>query len=65
MVPAMFQILETVLELTFRDGLEYARLIISNRRFVIESLSFEWVFEFWKQTKVTGGYVGTLRRLSK
>ena len=34
----MFPLLETVLELTFRDGLEYARRIIFNRRFVIESL---------------------------
>ena len=51
----MFPLLDTVLEVTFRDGLEYARRIIFNRRFVIESLSFECVFEFWKQTKVTGG----------
>ena len=64
-VPAMFPLLETVLELTFRYGLEYARRIIFNRRFVIESLSFEWFFEFWKQPKVTGGYVGTARRLSE
>ena len=62
---AMFPLLETVLELTFRDSLEYARRIIFNRLFVIESLSFEWFFEFWKQPKVTGGYVGTVRRLSK
>ena len=55
----MFPLLETVLELTFRGGLEYARRIIFNRRFVIESLSFEWFFEFWKQPKVTGGYVET------
>ena len=61
----MFPILETVLELTFGDSLEYARRIIFNRRFVIESLSFEWFFEFWKQAKVTGCYVGTVRRLSK
>ena len=61
----MFPLLETVLELTFRDGLEYARRVIVNRRFVIESLSFEWFFEFWKQPKVTGGCVGTVRRLSK
>ena len=53
-VPAMFPLVETVLEITFRDGLEYARRIIFNRRFVIESLSFEWFFEFWKQPKVTG-----------
>ena len=64
-VPVMFPLLETVLELTFRDGLEYARRIIFNCRFVIESLSFEWFFEFWKQPKVIGGYVGTVRRLSK
>ena len=64
-VPAMFPLLETVLELTFRDGLEYARRIHFNRRFVIESLSFEWVFEFWKQPIVTGGYVGNVRRLWK
>ena len=64
-VPAMFPLLETVLELTFRDGLEYARRIIFNRRFIIESLSFEWCFEFWKQPKVTGCYVGTVQRLSK
>ena len=64
-VPEMFPLLETVLELTFRDGLENARHIIFNRRFVIESLSFEWFIEFWKQPKVTGGYVGTVRRLSK
>ena len=44
----MFPLLETVLELTFRDGLEYARRIIFNRRVVIESRSFEWFFEFWK-----------------
>ena len=50
----MFALLETVLELTFRDGLEYTRRIIFNRRFVIESLSFEWFFEFWKRPKVTG-----------
>ena len=61
----MFPLFETVLERTFRDGLEYARRIIFNRCFVIESLSFEWFFEFWKQPKVTGGYVGTVRRLSK
>ena len=61
----MFALLETVLELTFRDGLEYARRIIFNHRFVIESLCFEWFFEFWKQPKVTGGYVGTVRRLTK
>ena len=61
----MFSVLETILELTFRDGLEYARRIIFNCRFVNESLSFEWFFEFWKQPKVTGGYVGTVRRLSK
>ena len=61
----MFPLLETVLERTFRDGLEYARRIIFNRRFVIESLSFEWFFQFWKQLKVTGGYVGTVQRLSK
>ena len=61
----MFPLLETVLEFTFRDSLEYARHIIFNRRFVIESLSFEWFFEFWKQPKITGGYVGTVRRLSK
>ena len=61
----MFPLLETVLELTFKDGLENARRIIFKRRFVIESLSFEWFFEFWKQPKVTGGYVGTVRRLSK
>ena len=64
-VPVMFPFLKTVLGLTFRDGLEYARRIIFNRRFVIESLSFEWFFEFWKQPKVTRGYVGTARRLSK
>ena len=61
----MFPLLEIVLELTFRDGLEYARRIIFNRRFVIESLSFESFFEFWNQPKVIGGYVGTARRLSK
>ena len=55
----------TVLELTFRDGLQYARRIIFNRRFVIELLSFKWFFEFWKQSKVTGRCVGTVRRLSK
>ena len=64
-VAAMFPLLETVLELTFRDVLEYARRIIFNRRFLIESLSFEWFFEFLKQRKVTGVYVGTVRRLSK
>ena len=61
----MFPLLETVLELAFRDNLEYARRIIFNRRFVIESLSFEWFFEFRKQPKVTGGHVVTVRRLSK
>ena len=59
----MFPLLETILELTFRDGLEYARRIIFNHRFVIESLSFEWFFDFWEHPKVTGGYVGTVRRL--
>ena len=61
----MFPLLETILELTFKDGPEYDRRIILNRRFVIESLSFESFFEFWKQPKVTGGYFGTVRRLSK
>ena len=61
----MFPILETVLELTFRNGLEYARRIIFNRRFVIDSLSIEWFLEFCKQPKVTGGYVGTVWKLSK
>ena len=51
--------------LTFWDSLEYARRIIFNCRFAIQSLSFEWFFEFWKQPKVKGGYVGTVRRLSK
>ena len=64
-VPVMFPLLETVLELTFMDGLEYAHRIIFNRRFVMESLSFEWFFEFWKQLKVTGSYVGTVQRLTK
>ena len=64
-VPAIFPLLETVLELTFRDVLEYARSIIFNPHFVIESLSFEWFFEFWKQPKVTTGYVGTVWRLLK
>ena len=61
----MFPLLEIVLELTFRDGLEYARRIILDRRSVIGSLSFEWFFKFWKQPKETGDYVGTLRSLSK
>ena len=61
----MFPLLETVPELTFRDGLEYVCSIIFNRRFAIESLFSEWFFEFWKQPKLTGGYVGTVRRLSK
>ena len=61
----MFPLLKTVLELTFRDDLEFFRRIIFNRRFVIESLSFEWFFELWKQPKVTGGYFGTVRKLSK
>ena len=61
----MFTLLETVPKLTLRDGLKYARRIIFNRRFVIESLFFEWFFEFWKQQKVTGVYVATVRRLSK
>ena len=61
----MFPLHKTVLELTFRDGLEYARRIIFNRHFAIESLSLEWLFEFWEQLKVTGGYVGTVRKLSK
>ena len=65
MVAAMFPLLKTDLELTFRDGLEYARRIIFKRRFVIETLSFELFFEFWKRPNVTGGYVGTVRRLSK
>ena len=39
--------------------------IIFNGRFFIESLSFEWGFEFWKQPKVRGGNVGTVRMLSK
>ena len=59
----MFPLLETVLEVTFRDGLENARRIILNRRFVIESLSFASFFEFWKQLKVTGGYVGIVEAM--
>ena len=55
----MFPLLETVLELTFRDGLEYARPIIFHRCFVIEWLSLEWFFEFWEHSKVAGSYVGT------
>ena len=61
----MFPLLEAVLELTFRDGLEYTRRIIFNHHLVIESLSFEWFSEFWKQPKVSGGYVETVRRLLK
>ena len=57
-VPAMFPLLETVLELTFRHGLEYARRIIFNRRFVIESLSFEWFFEFGNSQKSQGAMSG-------
>ena len=64
-VSVMFPLLETVMELTFRDGLEYAGRIIFNPRFVIESLYFEWFFEFRKQPKVTGGYVRTVQKLSK
>ena len=61
----MFPLLETALELTSIDGLEYARRIMFNRRFVIELVSFEWFFEFWKQSNVTGRYVGNVQRLSK
>ena len=50
----MFPLLETILELTFRDGLEYARRIIFNRRFVIESLSFEWFLSFGNSQKSQG-----------
>ena len=57
----MFLLLKKVLELTFGDVLEYARRIIFNRRFVIESLSFEWLKEFWEHSKVAGSYDRTVQ----
>ena len=64
-VPAMFLLLETALKLTFWNGLQLARRITLNRLDVIEPLSFELHFQFWKHQKVAGSYVGTVRRLSK
>ena len=61
----MFLLLETVLELTFWNGLQLARRITLNRLDVVEPLSFERHFQFWEQPKVAGSYVGTARRLSE
>ena len=61
----MFPLLETVLELTFWNSLQLARRITLNRLDVVESLSFERHFQFWEHQKVTGSYVGTVRRLSE
>ena len=61
----MFPLLETVLELTFWNGLQLAHRITLNRLDVIEPLSFEHHFQFCEYPKVAGSYVGTVRRLSK
>ena len=59
----MFPLLETFLELTFRNGLQLARRITLNRLNVVEPLSFERHFQFWEDPKVAGNYVRTVRRL--
>ena len=64
-VPAMFPLLETVLELTFWNSLQLARRFTLNRLDVVEPLSFERHFQFWEHPKVAGSYVGTVRRLSE
>ena len=61
----MFPLLETVLELTFWNGLQLVRRITLNRLDVVEPLSFKRHFQFWEHLKVAGSYVGTVRRLSK
>ena len=61
----MFPLLETVLELTFWNGLQLARRITLNRLDVVEPLPFERHFQFWEHPKVAGRYVGTVRRLSE
>ena len=57
--------LKAVLERRFWNGLQLARRITLNRLDVVEPLSFERHFQFWKHRKVTGSYVGTVRRLAK
>ena len=50
-VPAMFLLLETVLELTFWNGLQLARRITLNHLDVVEPLSFGRHFQFWEHPK--------------
>ena len=64
-VPAIFPLLETVLELTFWNGLQLARRIALNRLDVVKPLSFERHFQFWGHIKGAGSYVRTVRRLSE
>ena len=61
----MFPLLETVLDLTFWNGLQIARRITLNRLDVVVPLSFERHFQFWEHPKVAGSYVGTARMLSE
>ena len=59
----MFLLLETVLELTFWNGLQLTRRITLNRLDVVEPPSFKRHFQFWEHPKVAGSYIGTVRRL--
>ena len=65
MLPALLPHLKAVLERRFWNGLQLARRITLNRLDVIEPLSFECHFQFSEHLKVTGSYVGTVRRLEK
>ena len=64
-LPAVLPRLKAVLERRFWNGLQLARRITLNRLDVVEPLSFERHFQFWKHRKVAGSYVGTVRRLAK
>ena len=57
--------LKAVLERRIWNGLQLVRCITLNRLDVVEPLSFERHFQFGEHPKVTGSYVGTVRRLAK
>ena len=61
----MLPLLETVLELTFWNGLQLARRITLNRLDIVEPLSFERHFQFWEHKKIAWSYLGNVRRLSE
>ena len=65
MLPAVLRHLKAVLERRFWNDLKLPRRITLNHVRVVEPISFERHFQFWKHAKIAGSYVGTVRRLAK